>query len=51
MLLFLEILQVLITFIGEQYEFEYTFSQQYLALGATSSSGSRTRVREAGILN
>ena len=33
-------------FVGEQYEFEYTFSQQYLALGATSSSGSRTRVRE-----
>jgi len=33
-------------FVGEQYEFEYTFSQQYLALGTSSSSGSRTRVRE-----
>ena len=33
-------------FIGEQYEFEYTFSQQYLALGQASSSGSRTRIRE-----
>ena len=32
-------------FIGEQYEFLYTFSQQYLALGQ-SQSGSRTRIRE-----
>lgn len=33
-------------FIGEQYEFEYTFSQQYLALGNQASTGSRTRIRE-----
>ena len=32
-------------FIGEQYEFLYTFSQQYLALGQ-SQAGSRTRIRE-----
>ena len=32
-------------FIGEQYEFLYTFSQQYLALGQ-SQTGSRTRIRE-----
>ena len=32
-------------FIGEQYEFIYTFSQQYLALG-TNTDGSRTRIRE-----
>ena len=32
-------------FIGEQYEFTYTFSQQYLALG-TNTEGSRTRIRE-----
>ena len=32
-------------FIGEQYEFTYTFSQQYLALG-TNTTGSRTRIRE-----
>ena len=32
-------------FIGEQYTFLYTFSQQYLALGQ-SQSGSRTRIRE-----
>jgi len=32
-------------FIGEQYEFSYTFSQQYLALG-TNTQGSRTRIRE-----
>ena len=32
-------------FIGEQYEFLYTFSQQYLALGQ-SQAGSRTRRRE-----
>ena len=33
-------------FVGEQYTFEYTFSQQYLALGQSSATGSRTRVRE-----
>lgn len=33
-------------FVGEQYIFEYTFSQQYLALGQSSATGSRTRVRE-----
>ena len=34
-------------FIGVQYEFRYRFSQQYLALGqSTSGSGSRTRIRE-----
>ena len=32
-------------FIGEQYEFAYTFSQQYLALGQ-NQQGSRTRIRE-----
>jgi len=32
-------------FIGEQYQFDYTFSQQYLALG-TNTQGSRTRIRE-----
>ena len=32
-------------FIGEQYEFTYTFSQQYLALGQ-NTTGSRTRIRE-----
>ena len=32
-------------FIGEQYEFAYTFSQQYLALGQ-NTQGSRTRIRE-----
>ena len=33
--------------IGVPYIFEYTFSQQYLALGqSTSGSGSRTRIRE-----
>ena len=32
-------------FIGEQYEFSYTFSQQYLALGQ-NTQGSRTRIRE-----
>ena len=32
-------------FIGEQYTFLYTFSQQYLALGQTQS-GSITRIRE-----
>ena len=32
-------------FVGEQYEFTYTFSQQYLALG-TNTTGSRTRIRE-----
>jgi len=32
-------------FIGEQYQFTYTFSQQYLALG-TNTEGSRTRIRE-----
>jgi hypothetical protein len=33
-------------FIGEQYNFTYTFSQQYLALGTASTTGSRTRIRE-----
>jgi len=34
-------------FIGEQYIFTYTFSQQYLALGTgTTGGGSRTRVKE-----
>ena len=33
-------------FVGEQYTFEYTFSQQYLALGQSSVTGSRTRIRE-----
>ena len=32
-------------FIGEQYDFLYTFSQQYLALGQ-NTTGSRTRIRE-----
>ena len=32
-------------FIGEQYNFLYTFSQQYLALGQ-NTTGSRTRIRE-----
>jgi hypothetical protein len=32
-------------FIGEQYIFTYTFSQQYLALG-TNTTGTRTRIRE-----
>ena len=32
-------------FIGEQYTFLYTFSQQYLALGQ-NQTGSRTRIRE-----
>ena len=33
-------------FIGEQYVFTYTFSQQYMALGDAFASGSRTRVRQ-----
>ena len=34
-------------FIGEQYTFLYTFSQQYLALGQnTTGTGSRTRIKE-----
>jgi hypothetical protein len=33
-------------FIGEAYNFTYTFSQQYLALGTSSTTGSRTRIRE-----
>jgi len=33
-------------FIGEQYTFTYTFSQQYMALGDDYASGSRTRVKD-----
>ena len=33
-------------FIGEQYTFTYTFSQQYMALGDQFASGSRTRVKQ-----
>jgi hypothetical protein len=33
-------------FIGEQYTFTYTFSQQYMALGEQYASGSRTRIKD-----
>ena len=33
-------------FIGEQYIFTYTFSQQYMALGDDYASGSRTRIKD-----
>ena len=33
-------------FMGEQYTFIYTFSQQYMALGDQYASGSRTRVKD-----
>jgi hypothetical protein len=33
-------------FMGEQYTFTYTFSQQYMALGDQYASGSRTRVKD-----
>ena len=33
-------------FIGEQYTFTYTFSQQYMALGDQYAEGSRTRIKD-----
>ena len=33
-------------FMGEQYTFTYTFSQQYMALGEQYASGSRTRIKD-----
>ena len=33
-------------FMGEQYTFTYTFSQQYMALGDDYASGSRTRIKD-----
>ncbi len=33
-------------FMGEQYTFTYTFSQQYMALGDQYASGSRTRIKD-----
>ena len=33
-------------FMGENYTFTYTFSQQYMALGDQYASGSRTRIKD-----